>query len=196
MSVRGKLVCVTKASAVCTLTSVDNAPYLVVSGLTDADVASVIAYANTDPLLARFTSDKKRFKDTESFDLWKEKGRVIYSLHNSAGELAGILWFGTEELPTRARSLAANGQFDTTFAIRLYGDARGKRLANRFMQACFADVLIRYPEYTAARYWLQTSEENIAAVQAFKKFGFAQLTQPDEKGKILMGLVSTEKTGS
>lgn len=164
----------------------------VYNGISDHQIDQLISYANTEKAIQRFTSDPKRFQNKNSFEKWRQKGRSIYVLENNTGDLLGLIWFGGEEIPSEKKFTK---RFDTfkygvTFAIRIYQQARGKRLARKFMGLAFS-AYRQSEEYKALSrnsIWLETSADNIPAVTAYRNFGFHQVTEPDEKNKILMVL--------
>jgi len=131
------------------------------NGLSEKNIEQLIAYANSDETVKKFTSDGRRFKDKESFENWLKKGRKIYSLVNENGDLMGISWFGEE----------GDG---FTFALRIYGEARGKGLGYGFLRETMNDFM-KLDEYQNAdnkEWWLETSRENIAAIKIYEKLGF------------------------
>lgn len=139
-------------------------------GITESQIDELIFYANNDPQIISFTSDKTRFADKKAFKLWLKKKPVIYTLTNNTGRLLGIIWF--------QRKIGIPG-YDLTFAIRLYGKARGKGLSYGFMKQAFDD-------FKPQKVWLEVSIDNLPAVSLYKKFGFQQITDPNDKGKIIM----------
>lgn len=162
----------------------------IATGLTDKHIEQLIYYANSDAAL-RTTSDPKRFKDKESFNIWLQKGRTIYVLTNSDGDLLGVMWFGGKEMPAEVDiPNETRFQYGVTFAIRTYGLARGKHLANTFMDKTFAAYkqTEEYNGITKKGIWLETSANNIPAVKAYTTFGFQHIAGPDEHGRILMVL--------
>ena len=84
--------------------------------LSEKNIEDLIFYANNDEQVIKFTSDPKRFKDRESFEVWLKKGRKMYVMVDDNDKLCGITWFGPE----------GDG---FTLAIRIYEQARGKGLA-------------------------------------------------------------------
>lgn len=158
---------------------------MVKKGITEKQIGQLIHFANTDPEVRKFTSDPERFRDRKAFEEWKEKGRAIYTLTDKSGDLLGIVWFGKKELPAQKFTQEFNSRdYTITFGIRIYGKARGKGLARPFMLEAFK----RFSPKEGV--WLETSSENIAASRLYTKFGFQQVTEPDEGGKILMILPS------
>ncbi len=158
-------------------------------GLTNNQVEQLIFYSNTDKEVQRFTSDPKRFKDKKAFEKWRQKGRIIYTITDLEDNLLGIIWFGEEPLPQREFTQTFNPQeFGITFAIRIYGEARGKGLARKFMTETFKHLMSSsvYEKMENKGIWLETSIDNTPALKAYEKFGFKQITNPNENQKILM----------
>ena len=141
-------------------------------GLTKSQIDELIHYSNTDKQVLSFTSDKTRFANREAFDNWFRTNPVIYTLSDKDGKLCGLIWF--QEI-----SLKDHPEFDITFAIRLYGQARGKGLSLDFMKKAFKD-------FKPQNVWLQCSADNLPAVTLYKKFGFELVSEPDKNGKIIM----------
>jgi len=156
-------------------------------GIAQKQIEQLINFSQKDPEIAQNTSDRQRFASRVEFDKWRAAGRRIYVLEDPAGNLNGIIWFGKKELPCRegfTRKINLR-MCTTTFAIRLYPQARGKGLAFEFM---FKSLLLDsfhwgqvYPNI-----WLEVRSNNNPAVALYKKFGFRTVTAPDENGKILM----------
>jgi len=133
------------------------------SGITESQINELINYSNTDHQIIQFTSDKTRFADLSAYKLWfSKKNPTIYTLTDKSNHLCGLIWFEGD-----------------TFAIRLYDKARGKGLSLDFMKQAFDD-------FKPKNVWLKTSADNLPAISTYKKFGFKQTTEPDDKGKIIM----------
>lgn len=162
-------------------------------GLTDDQINQLIQYANTDKVVAAHSSDPQRFKNREKYDNWLEKGRFIYSMVDNKEKLLGIVWFGKSIFP----NIKLNSEFsdlDTesygiTFALRIYDEARGNNIAKKLTAAAFTAYLASedYRNAGGNGIWLETSEENVAAVKTYNTL-FKQVSDPDEKGKIVMVL--------
>jgi ribosomal protein S18 acetylase RimI-like enzyme len=168
-------------------------------GLTDKQIDQLIEYANSDPKVIEFSSDSTRFANREAYNRWLKKGRSVYSMTDESGDLLGIIWYGREQMPA-GKDFSSNvvpGDYGVTFAIRVYGAARGKHLAGKFMLAAQSTYVSSqdYSTIVSKGIWLETSESNIAAVTAYRKFGYRQVTQADDKGKILMVLPDTVSKG-
>jgi len=143
-------------------------------GLSEKNIKQLINFANNDELVRRFTSDQKRFRDRESFEKWLEKNRKVYSLVDKEDNLRGISWFGQE------------GE-GFTLALRIYSEARGKGLAFGFLKKTMEDFMTE-PEYRNAKnkeWWLETLEENVAAIKIYEKLGFELVKKGESVGKLI-----------
>jgi len=140
-------------------------------GITDSQIDELIYFANNDPQIIAYTSDKTRFANRQAFDSWIiRRNPSIYTLSNNKDNLCGLIWLEKDnKIPG----------FDYTFAIRLYADARGKGLSYDFMKQAFDDL-------KPAKVWLECSADNLPAASLYKKFGFVQISEPDSNNKILM----------
>jgi hypothetical protein len=139
-------------------------------GIEDKQIDQLIEYSLTDEAVGKFTHDKERFGSREAFDEWLKKGREITVMTNNNGDLLGIFWDGTKEMPS------GDKKYNKTFGIRIYGEARGKGLSLGFMQKCIKEK----------GYWLETNDKNVVAKKLYAKFGFKQVGGPDEKDEIVM----------
>ena len=152
-------------------------------GITDKQINQLIEYSKTDPAVLKFTSDPKRFKNKESAKKWLE-GVTPYTLSDSSGNILGITWFHEKSLPKRVFSENLNSNdFPLTFAIRIYGEARGKGHSYDFMKKSFE-------EFKSGNVWVETSFDNYPTIKLAEKFGFRKVSEPDERGKIIMILRS------
>ena len=140
-------------------------------GILNKQIDQLIEYSLTDESVAKFTSDRERFKDRKSFEEWKNKGREIFTLNNKNNDLVGIVWTGLKE------KQIGNKKYNKTLAIRIYGEARGKGLGLDFMKKAIG---------SKKGIWLECSANNLPAGALYKKFGFKQVTEADENGKIIM----------
>jgi len=139
-------------------------------GISEKQIGQLIEYSSTDELVGKFTHDRERFGSREAFGEWLKKGRDIKVMTNDKGDLLGIFWYGFKEMPLGDKN------YDTTFAIRIYGEARGKGLGLDFMKKSLKERGI----------WLKISDDNLAAKALYFKFGFRQVSEPDENNKIIM----------
>jgi ribosomal protein S18 acetylase RimI-like enzyme len=134
-----------------------------VKGLSEKNIDQLIAFTNSDNDVQKNTSDLKRFANRELWKKWKEKGRKIYAMVDENDDLMGITWFGPE----------SDG---FTFAIRIYGNARGKGLSENFLRKTMEDFM-KEPEYINAQnksWWLETSKDNLPAIKIYEKLGFVK----------------------
>jgi len=160
---------------------------VITSGITDHLVTQLINYSNNDESVVKNTSDKKRFKDQSTYNEWLKKGRKIFTLTDKEQNLLGIMWYGKEEMPREAKYIEGidTSQYNYTFAIRLYGRARGQRLAGKFMKATF-DIFMKSSPVDFRGLWLETSADNTVAVKAYKSSRFKEASTPSEGNRILM----------
>lgn len=155
-------------------------------GITEKQIDQLIEYTNSDPDIILFTSDLKRFRDRESFNKWREKDRTIYTLADEEGNLLGIFWIGEEDLaeekiPDKNFLLSFNKEdYGVTFAVRVYGKARGKGLAKEFIERSFKEFSPK------RKIWLDTKHDNQRAIKLYEKLGFILATRPDKEGWIIM----------
>ena len=77
-----------------------------------------------------------------------------------------------------------------TFAIRIYGSARGLGLSQKFMKTAFADLLQNQKDSQITGFWLETSNENSAAIHIYEKFGFKKNNLIDDKQIMFLKNVS------
>jgi ribosomal protein S18 acetylase RimI-like enzyme len=140
-------------------------------GISDTQISQLIEYSHTDSEIKKFTSDPVRFKDRNAFDQWLLKGRVIYTLSDKDKNLLGIVKFGHKNPPVD--KTPAN----FTFAIRIYELARGQGLSSKFMKITFKDFFKNHQSPIITGIWLETSCNNLAAINAYQKFGFKTVSQ-------------------
>jgi|SRR3989344_771648 len=165
-----------------TIHSEDNSSsFLVKKGITDRQINQLIQYALDDPELEKFTSDPKRFNSRESFDEFSKHIMTYYTLTDEADNLLGVIWF--DDFP-----LEEGSEYGISYAIRVYGRARGKGAAVPFSRAAFDDFK-KSPEYLGhlnRKIWLAVSPENIPAKKVYQKLGFKDLKMNDQGNKLLM----------
>lgn len=135
--------------------------------LTSGQVEELIKYSQTDPIVQKFTSDKTRFRNKKKLARWIKKHPNIFVLTNKKRELLGIAWVSDKKLSGRVK-------LDQTFAIRLYGDARGKGLAYDFARKVFSN-------FDSSKIWLSVHSENETAVRLYKKLGFREISREKER---------------
>ena len=164
--------------------------------LTDKHITQLIAYS-TDPDdegVQGNTLDAIRFKDRDAVLEWKEKGRSTTIITNDEGDLLALSWFGAKDmyLDEYETNAAFNPQqYGATFAVRIYGEARGKRLSGKIIQKAEEQFQTtqQYKELVEqgqAHPWLEVSADNIAGVKSYDRLGYRSVTEPNQDNKILM----------
>lgn len=132
-------------------------------GITKLEIDQLIDYSRTDKEVINYTSDSIRFKNHTSYQNWTNKEKkYVYTLIDSQGNLMGIIWFHKQRIPTNL------SKYNTTFAIRIYGNARGKGLSRKFMELVFKD-------FNGKGIWLSTTENNNIARKLYENFGFKEI---------------------
>lgn len=120
---------------------------------------------------------EERFTNPEAIETWFDKGRYLHWLVSSDDELAGIIWYGEAALSNRDEGP------NYTFAIRLYDGFAGKGLAGTFMKQSIAIFVkkIREDQLIFNGIWLKTDVTNAAAIAAYTKFGYKEITRDDKR---------------
>ncbi len=159
------------------------------SGLSESLIPQLIEYSTTDPFIIRYTSDSRRFKDEESYLMWRKKDRTVYSLTNEDGTmLFGIVWFGKETVPYLEFELIEQMKpedYGITIAKRLYGEKRGKGIAKDMMKTAFMEYLKTHLQDEQTGFWSVTSADNEINIKVNESFGFRRVSKPNNN-KILM----------
>ncbi|MFA5532773.1 MAG: GNAT family N-acetyltransferase [Candidatus Shapirobacteria bacterium] len=143
-------------------------------GILDCQIDQLIEYSNTDIEIKKNTTDSTRFKNRDMFNQWLKKGRIIYSLIDKNKNLLGIIWFGQKDPPIKLKA-------NFTFAIRIYGPARGQGLSQIFLKTTFDDLLKNQSKSQITGFWLETFSTNLAAIHTYEKFGFKKVDQIDDR---------------
>lgn len=144
-------------------------------GILDCQITQLIEYSQTDSDIQKFTSDKNRFTNKDTFNQWQQQGRIIYTLTDTHQNLIGIIWFGHKDPPVK------NINANFTFAIRIYGPARGQGLSQEFMKMTFDNLLKNQKDSHITGFWLETSVDNFTAIHTYEKFGFQKIDQQSDK---------------
>ena len=116
-----------------------------------------------------------RFKDEDSLEKWSEKGKLIFCLMMQ-DDLGGLIWFSKSE-----NKLAPNAE--TTFAIRLYDEYRGKGLAKPFMT--LSHFLLPKLMDVSGNTWLETDMDNSTASSLYSSFGYVDAGISDEGRRVM-----------
>jgi len=146
--------------------------------MTESQIEELIHHSINDQEVVKNTSDSTRFKNREAFDTWLISEPSLYILTDTTNTLLGIAWV------QKMSNQLIQPEFDTTAAIRLYGEARGKGLSSWF----FDEALKRYGH---SNYWLRTSSNNVSAIKTYERLGFRVASPPDKENKIILVRHST-----
>lgn len=154
-------------------------------GISESQIDQLIHFANTDPIVQKFTSDARRFKDRESFNQWKKPHTHFYTLTDTDNNLMGLIWFESLPLPEYTpgeEHINVDPQdYTVTFAIRLYEKARGKGLSVQFTQAALLDF-----RTDDIGIWLATSPDNTPAIRSYENAGFRKIGLRTDGQKMIM----------
>ena len=165
-------------------------------GLTEKQIDQLVQFSNDpkDEAIKSNTSDPERFKDKEAVENWLQKRRSIYTLTNDQGDLLGMSWLGAGAMPQgEFTEDFGSSKYGVTFAIRLYGEARGsgKGLSRQLTKHAIGQYK-QTTEYQGLTdkgqdgIWLEVSQSNGPGVALYEKSGFTPVTNPNEKGKMFM----------
>ncbi len=157
----------------------DRADLRIETTITDSQIDELIYHSTNDQQVIIKTSDPTRFKDRQAFNDWLQNKPSLYVLTDATSKLLGFAWVQKLSNPL------IQSEFDTTAAIRLYGDARGKGLSSWFLD----EALTNYGE---ANYWLRTSSDNVSAIKTYERLGFEIVSSPDKENKMILVRHSAE----
>jgi len=171
--------------------------FFISPGITESQITQLISLtsAQSDPATMRNTSDwkngKGRFASRANFDTWLNKGRSIYVLSQDSQDVAGIVWYGAEQLPSDGNTFIHgfdSTKYGITYAIRLYGSARGVGLAPTFTNTSLEMFRSssEYQKITNNGVWLETNSDSISAIKAYEKIGCKQVSTSTQNGRIIM----------
>ena len=155
----------------------------IIEGISEKHIEELIIFSNVDPEIIKNTNDPKRFKDREAFESWISKGKKIYVLTRDAQDLLGIIWFSKKGI-----EIEGFENHGITFAIRLYGDARGKGLSKSFAKKSIEKLKETdfYKNHDKQGIWLDTFIHNKTAHILYEKLGFKKVGE--KNGRIIMVL--------
>lgn len=149
----------------------------------DKELAAALARRAAEPDSREWTprDHTERFPDEAHAEAWYRSvsPRIIYSLFR-ASELAGVVWY--------SHAPRANLDANYTMAIRLYGPAKGRRLATPLLKAVEDDLEERSP-IVVAGIWLETDHDNIAAQRTYLRAGYEEVSQEDTRVTMVKHIV-------
>lgn len=166
-----------------------NVCLLILNKISPGQIRELIRFSQSDSLIAKFTSDKQRFRNQKAFGKWLSRGRLIYILTNKNKDLLGIAWFGKKKFPQRDYFQDLKpGKYPFTLAVRTYPPFRGQGKGKKFLRDAFRlfQQSKVYKNEKNRGLWLTTSIDNQGAVKTFKSLGFRQVCDPDSNNKIVM----------
>jgi hypothetical protein len=134
------------------------------------------------------TRDLDRFSSRERLEKWRQD-REILCLVDARGSLLGIVWVGEKPMPQRSdyldTDLMRRRGPRLTWAIRLYGAARGFGLSIDFAECALANLLSGRRGRSSSL-WHQTKAKNIAARSLARHLGFFEAS--GEEGGTVIGV--------
>lgn len=179
-----------KTIPIATINTVGANKFYIKTGISHQQIKQLINFSKTDKLIKRFTSDPKRFESMQAFKKWQKKKRKIYTLTDKNNNLLGLVWFGKKFFPKNQNLIKKidTKKYGITLAIRLYHEARGKGIAHIFLAKALKHYKTtqEYKNISSKGIWLGTDKSNLRAKKTYLKLGFAQITKPNHKGRILM----------
>ena len=121
------------------------------------------------------------------FNQWLTTNPIPYTLtpKDSPNVLSGFIWFVQMDLPEEIAS-QTDQQTNWTFAVRLYENARGKRLSYPFMDQAFKEFWQENPDEII---WLSTGKDNAIAKKIYEKFGFQKIADTEDRSYYLLSPV-------
>lgn len=157
-------------------------------GITPEQVEEVVRYTLTDQAVGMFTSDAQRFSSVEAFNKWREENkRMIYTLVDESGQLAGISWVGEKELPSGYTypGWLNPKEYHYTTAVRVYGVARGVGVGSDFQKLAIEHYLTNVLGKTELNmpygFWGEAHDDNIASRRMCARTGFKEVAFGNNK---------------
>ncbi|MDX1766321.1 MAG: GNAT family N-acetyltransferase [Candidatus Saccharimonadales bacterium] len=149
-------------------------------GIHSEHIDELVHFSLTDELIAEETprDPDERFITRQSAISYLSS-RPHYTLVSENGGFAGLIWFGAQEWHT---DVAESPNY--TFAIRIYGDARGNGYAPEFVnQALLYFIFDKDPNGV----WLEYNTDNTAARHLYDKTHWVEIDQRqtrDSRGRL------------
>lgn len=157
----------------------------------DPELARQLVEKSRQPNILKFTPKdaSKRFGDEEMFKKWLAADREIYWLVGEDNDLAGIIWYGKKDFPL---DIDTPEKPTETFAIRLYDGYSGHGLAVPAMRQTLRMHVraARKRGEQPAGIWLETDDDNPAALHVYTKFGYHEVHRGE--GRVAMVLPVAE----
>jgi GNAT superfamily N-acetyltransferase len=111
----------------------------------------------------------------------------VYSLIDSEKNLAGIVWFTPKIISLGKYKITQTEQqkYQTTLGIRLYGRARGHKLAKPFLRSAIKEYL-KLLDKRELYLWLEVHEDNVRAQHLYESMGFRQTAKSADNSQVLL----------
>ena len=149
-------------------------------GITNDQIHQLLGYIAHDEAVKAFTRDATRFTNHQVTTEWFQNAYKVFTLTDELSELLGLIWYQAGALPDREYLVNFDySKYNYTNAIRLYGRARGKGLAQWFLEET-------YKRIGEPPVWAEISNDNTASIRSHEKMNFRKVTDPNENGKIIM----------
>lgn len=157
-----------------------------------SQIKQLFGFSQTDPQVANYTSDRKRFQDIDSYNLWYQKSeKNIYVLEDQDRNLKGLIWIEEKQLRSLSAEIKAEidiNELRTTIGMRLYEEARGKGLAKQFMKKCLdlffvSDLCMKIGNQ---KVWLIVSDDNTPALRTYNANKFKTIGKIKNSNKLIM----------
>lgn len=164
-------------------------PFYIHRGLIPKHEDQLIVYTQSETDPVNLDNDQDRFMTREKLEIWKRKGRTVYVLtdrFDEDGDLRGIFWAGEMLLPEREDYTEPLDRetYRYTYAVRLYGSAKGEGLSHEFLSECIGDY--RSGLTRPGGFWVEVNVLNPRALHMDQKMGLKIVSPPDDKGQIVL----------
>ena len=157
-------------------------------------LAEELVQASREPLILQNTPGDaiRRFSDVDAAHKWHsnpDKNPKVYSLREGQSrKLGGIAWFRHGTHPESGPG------YPIAFGIRLYESSRGQGLSYPFASAAHEDFIHSYDQENPFGIWLETDQENVAALRLYEKLGYATLKLVGNRLLMVTKAPSIERT--
>ncbi len=174
-------------------------PYQIKLGIQETQIPELLELTTTDKEIHENTSDWRtpegklgRFSSLQAFTAWQKQDKTIYTLTSPSQLLAGIVWFTPKPIDYKKYAInqKMSEKYPITFAIRLYGEARGHKLAKPFL----LETIKKYCTFLGEKHvfiWIEVHKANERALHIYHEVGFRQVkTSSDGKQVLLLADLS------